>query len=396
MSANAMGPVVIAAGGTGGHLFPAEALAHELKRRGRRIVLITDERGRGFAQNFPADEIIGVKAATFAGLNPITRLMAGAKILSGIGAARRALKRLRPTAVVGFGGYPSLPAMAAAIMDGVPACIHEQNAVLGRVNKRLAPFVTAIASTFPKLNGLAPRLEEKKFFTGNPVRDPVIARAGAAYKAPGQLGDVRLLIFGGSQGAQVFARVAPDALAQLDPSLKRRIHVVLQARPEDGEATQRKFASAGIAAEIAPFFKDLPERMAAAHLVIARGGASTICEIAVIGRPAIIVPLPSAMDDHQTFNARFLEEAGAAWLMPQQTLDANTLAKALSGALADPGTLERAAAAALGLGRPDAARVLADLVEQLPAKRAGRGARSKAGEAERIAPSFFYVPDGAS
>jgi len=371
-------PVVIAAGGTGGHLFPAEALAQELQRRGRPVVLITDERGRQYAENFPASEVIGVKAATFSGRGPVGRLMAGISILTGIAAARASLKRLKPLAVVGFGGYPSLPAMAAAIMDGVPACIHEQNAVLGRVNKRLAPFVTAVASTFPTLKGLAPHAQGKLVVTGNPVRDAVIAKASAPYAAPGKLGDIKLLVFGGSQGAQFFAKIVPEALGLLDPGMARRIHVVQQARPEDEGAVRASYAKSGIAAEVAPFFKNLPERMAEAHLVIGRGGASTICELAVIGRPAIIVPLPSAMDDHQTYNAKFLADIGAAVALKQRDVTAKKLAEHLSAFFSDPAKLDAAAAAARSLGRPDATRALADLVETLRPKRA-RAAQAEPG-----------------
>jgi UDP-N-acetylglucosamine--N-acetylmuramyl-(pentapeptide) pyrophosphoryl-undecaprenol N-acetylglucosamine transferase len=368
-------PVVIAAGGTGGHLFPAEALAQELKRRGHPVVLVTDERGRSFAENFPADEVIGVKAATFAGRGPLGRVMAGISILTGIAGARAALKRLTPLAVVGFGGYPSLPAMAAAILGGVPCCIHEQNAVLGRVNRRLAPFVTAVASTFPSLKGLSSRAGAKLVVTGNPVRDAVIAKAGAPYAAPGKLGDIKLLVFGGSQGAQFFAKIMPEALAQVDPAITRRLHIVQQARPEDGDTLREVYAKAGIAAEIAPFFKNLPERMAAAHLIIGRGGASTICELAVIGRPALIVPLPSAMDDHQTFNAKYLVDAGAAVLLKQRDITAEALAAELTALLGDPARLDAAAAAARQLGRPDATQSLADLVETLRGQRAQNPAR---------------------
>lgn len=376
-------PVVIAAGGTGGHLFPAEALAQELQRRGRPVVLITDERGRAYAESFPACEVIGVKAATFAGRGPVGRIAAAFSIVRGVANARASLARLKPLAVVGFGGYPSLPAMAAAILSGVPSCIHEQNAVLGRVNRRLAPFVTAVASTFPSLKGLATSARAKLAVTGNPVRDAVIAKAGAPYAAPGKLGDIRLLVFGGSQGAQFFSKVVPEALGLLDPSLARRIHVVQQARPEDEAGVRAAYAQAGVAAEVAPFFKNLPERMAEAHLVIGRGGASTVCELAVVGRPAIIVPLPSAMDDHQTFNAKFLEEMGAAIVLKQADVTAKALARHLTGWLGDPAKLDAAAAAARGLGRPDATRALADLVETLRPKRAPHGAQS-AGEVKSM------------
>lgn len=368
--ARASGPVVIAAGGTGGHLFPAEALAQELTRRGRAVVLVTDERGRAYAEGFPAGEVIGVSAATFANRGPVGRIAALFAIARGIGAARLALRRLEPSAVVGFGGYPSLPAMVAAILERVPSCIHEQNAILGRVNRRLARFVSAIASTFPELRHLPRSAAARRVVTGNPVRDAVTARAGAPYAPPGVLGDVRLLVFGGSQGARVFAEIVPEALARLDSALRRRLVVVQQARPEDKAPVEAAYAKAGIRAEIAPFFKDLPQRMDSAHLVIARGGASTICELAVIGRPALIVPLPGAMDDHQTVNASFLVASGAAWALPQSRLKAEILAHELSALLANPPMLAAAAEAARRLGRPDATRALADLIETLGTTRA--------------------------
>lgn len=358
-------PVVIAAGGTGGHLFPAEALAQELARRGRAIVLVTDTRGREFAQSFPASEIIGVSAATFANRGLLGRVTAGLSILGGVFSACRHMERLKPSAVVGFGGYPSLPAMAAAVLTKRPACLHEQNAILGRVNRRLAKHVTLIASAFPKLKGLARGLEKKVIVTGNPLRDAVIARAAAPYDAPSEGGPLRILVFGGSQGARVFSDLVPPAMARLDGAVRARVSVVQQARPEDDQRVRKAYEDAGIAAEIRPFFKDLPERIAGAHLVIARGGAGTICELAAIGRPSIIVPLPSAMDDHQTANAESLKEAGAAWVVAEKGLTADALAAALSSLLSDPATLTRAADAARALGKPDATKKLADLVEGL-------------------------------
>lgn len=365
----ARAPVIIAAGGTGGHLFPAEALAQELKRRGRKIVLITDTRGRAFADAFPADEIIGVSAATFAGKGLFGRLAAIGAIISGIGDARRHLRRLMPHAVVGFGGYPSFPAMAAAILARAPSCIHEQNAVLGRVNRLMAPMVSVIASSFPILKGVSKGARQRVVVTGNPVRDAVRARAGAPYPLPGHLGPLQLLVFGGSQGANVFSELVPQALAMLDPHLKGRLNVVQQARPESGDAVKAAYAAAGIAAEVAPFFKDLPERMARAHLVIARGGAGTVCELAAIGRPALIVPLPTAMDDHQTVNASFLAQVGAAIAVSQKTLTAESLCAELAALFAQPERLVAAADAARRLGRPDATRALADLIENLSVRR---------------------------
>jgi len=245
-------PVVIAAGGTGGHLFPAEALAQELARRGRPVVLVTDTRGKAFADTFPAGETIGVNAATFAGKGVIARVAALGSIVRGVGEARAHLKRLKPHAVVGFGGYPSFPAMAAAILERVPCCIHEQNAVLGRVNRFIAPMATVIASSFPALKGIAKSASSRVVVTGNPVRDAVINLAAAPYPVPGRLGPLNLLVFGGSQGAKVFSQLVPEALAQLDPHLRARLHVVQQARADDREAVAAAYAAAGVAAEVAP------------------------------------------------------------------------------------------------------------------------------------------------
>jgi UDP-N-acetylglucosamine--N-acetylmuramyl-(pentapeptide) pyrophosphoryl-undecaprenol N-acetylglucosamine transferase len=365
----ASSPVVIAAGGTGGHLFPAEALAQELVRRGHRVVLITDERGAAYAERFPASEIIGVHAATFADRGLLGRIAALGQIAAGIISARGHLRRLAPLVVIGFGGYPSLPAMTAALLLGLPTCIHEQNAVLGRVNHVLARFVTAIASTFPELAPLPRSARRKLRVTGNPLRDAVIARAGAPYAPPGALDPIRLLVFGGSQGARIFADVVPMALAELAPSLRRRLNVVQQVREMDQARVSEAYSEARIAARLAPFFADLPEHMAAAHMVIGRGGASTVCELAAIGRPALIVPLAIAMDDHQSANARALEDVGAAIVMPESSFTPESLAARLGAWLSSPDTLTRAAGAARGLGRPEATRALADLVEELGARR---------------------------
>jgi UDP-N-acetylglucosamine--N-acetylmuramyl-(pentapeptide) pyrophosphoryl-undecaprenol N-acetylglucosamine transferase len=365
----ASSPVVIAAGGTGGHLFPAQALAQELVRRGHHVVLITDERGAAYSEGFPASETIGVHAATFADRGLLGRIASLGQIAAGIISARRHLRRLAPLAVIGFGGYPSLPAMTAALLLGLPTCIHEQNAVLGRVNRLLARFVAAIASTFPELPHLPRGTRPKLRVTGNPLRDAVIARAGAPYVPPGALDPIRLLVFGGSQGARIFADVVPTALAELAPSLRRRINVVQQVREMDQVRVSEAYSEARIAARLAPFFADLPEQMAAAHMVIGRGGASTVCELAAIGRPALIVPLAIAMDDHQSANARALENVGAAIVLPESAFTPESLAARLGAWLSSPDTLSRAAAAARTLGRPEATRALADLVEELGARR---------------------------
>lgn len=361
-------PIVIAAGGTGGHLFPAEALAQELVRRGHVVILVTDERGAAYVEGFPVGKIIRVRAATFAGRELLGRVAAAGHIACGIVDALRQLKKIAPMAVIGFGGYPSLPAMTAAWLLHVPTCIHEQNAILGRVNRLFARFATAIAATFPELAHLPQSARGKLRVTGNPVRDAVVARAGAPYTPPAETEPINLLVFGGSQGARVFAELLPPALGLLPASLRERLRVVQQVREEDHNRVQDAYARMGITATLASFFSDLPERMTAAHLIVARGGASTVCELAAIGRPALIVPLPSAMDDHQTANARALEGAGGALVIPEKAATPRYLAARLQEWLSSPMMLARAAAAARTQGKPYATQALADLVEEIGAR----------------------------
>jgi UDP-N-acetylglucosamine--N-acetylmuramyl-(pentapeptide) pyrophosphoryl-undecaprenol N-acetylglucosamine transferase len=358
------GPFVLAAGGTGGHLFPAQALASELMRRGRRVVVMTDGRGHNYGKAFPGAEIATVPSATFAGRSLPGRVMALGIIALGVVAALAKLKNLRPRAVVGFGGYPSLPVMIAASLARVPALLHEQNAVLGRVNRVLAPRVKAIAATFPFAR-FAPKDSSRVVFTGNPVRPEAQALNKTDYAAPDPNGPIRLLIFGGSQGARALSELVPAALGRLSAPLRTRLDITQQARAEDLEMVESAYRASGIKCEVAKFFGDLPARMARAHLVVARSGASTLSELTVIGRPAILVPYPFAMDDHQSANAAVLEEAGAAWVVRQDALDAAKLANILTDILSQPETLKRRAAAAKTLGHADAAERLADLAEQL-------------------------------
>jgi UDP-N-acetylglucosamine--N-acetylmuramyl-(pentapeptide) pyrophosphoryl-undecaprenol N-acetylglucosamine transferase len=358
------GPFVLAAGGTGGHLFPAQAVAGELVRRGARVVVMTDGRGQNYSAAFPGAEIATVPAATFAGRGLFGRVTAMATIFAGVLAALLKFLRLRPKAVVGFGGYPSLPVMVAASIAHVPAALHEQNAVLGRVNRLVAPRVARIAASFPFAR-FAPADQERIVFTGNPVRSVVASLRDQPYSPPRPDGGIELLVFGGSQGARALSELVPAAVARLPQELQDRIHVTQQARGEDLEMVNAAFRTAGIRYETAAFFRDLPERMAAAHLVIARSGASTLSELTVIGRPAILIPYPFAMDDHQAANAAVLERAGAAWVVAQSDLDAGKLAALLAAILSDPAELARRAAAAKALGHPDAAQRLADLAEQL-------------------------------
>lgn len=358
-----MSTIVLSAGGTGGHLFPAQALAGELLRRGRRIVVMTDNRGRNYQSVFPGADIEQVPSATFVG-SLASRALAPLRIVAGILVSFLKLRRIRPSAVVGFGGYPSLPVLAAALMDGVPTAIHEQNAVLGRVNRQFADRVTAVAASLP-IARFAPKNASRIVYTGNPVRPEAAKLAAAPYRAPREGEMIRVLVFGGSQGARALSELVPAAIAALPPDIRGRLQIVQQCRQEDLEPVRSAYGAVGIVAELAAFFDDLPERIAAAHLVVARSGASTLSELAVIGRPAILIPFPFATDDHQTANAAVFANAGAAWLVPQGDLSASSLAALWEKILRAPEELERRAAAARSLARPDAASRLADVVETI-------------------------------
>ena len=358
--------VLLAAGGTGGHLFPAEALAQELKARGWEVHLATDRRAERFAGAFGADHVHTVDSATIGGRNPVALAKSFLTLWRGFRQASALIGRLKPAAVVGFGGYPTLPPLYAATRRGLPTAIHEQNAVMGRANRALASRVTRIAGGFLEPKG---RHAARIVQTGNPVRQAVIEASAARYVAPVPDGPVRLLVFGGSQGAQFFGETMPEALARLDEALRRRLYVTLQARPDDEARARAVLAEAGISAEVAPFFSDLAWRMGDAHLVVSRSGASTVSEIAVIGRPAILVPYPHALDHDQATNAAALAAAGGAEVHQQSTLDAARLAELVGGLLADPARLNGMAAAAKATARPDAARLLADLVEDIAGAR---------------------------
>lgn len=358
-------PVVIAAGGTGGHLFPGQALAQELARRNVPVAVITDTRVAGVRARFPGADVYSVPSATPSGGGMVGALRAVLPILRGTLAAWRILGRLRARAVIGFGGYPTLPPLLAGWLRGIPTAVHEQNAVLGRVNRLMAPRVTAIASTFEAPKYLSSADAGKLVLTGNPVRDQVAALAGAPYDAPVAAGPVRLLAFGGSQGARVMSDVVPAAVALLDGDLRARLGVVHQARPEDVARVRDAYAAAGIEAAVEPFFEDMHERIAAAHLVIARSGASTVTELAVIGRPAVLVPLPHAIDQDQLANARVLCDAGGGWLMPQPDFTPAALAQKLADLFRNPDRLAAAARSAQKAARADAAHALADVVEAL-------------------------------
>jgi UDP-N-acetylglucosamine--N-acetylmuramyl-(pentapeptide) pyrophosphoryl-undecaprenol N-acetylglucosamine transferase len=361
MRGPAVRPIVIAAGGTGGHFFPAEALAAELTRRGRRVALMTDARSGALKSPvFANAERFVLSGAGIAGRGALRGGLAIAALAAGTLQARAILARLDAAVLVGFGGYPSVaPVLASRLLRHRPAIVlHEQNAVLGRANRFLARHADLLALSHADTQLVASGARTE--VTGNPVRTAIAALAGAAYVSPGET--VNLLVLGGSLGARVFSDVAPPALAALQDSLRTRMRVTQQCRPEDLERVRAAYAAAGIEAELAAFFPDIADRIARAHIVVARAGASTVAELAVAGRPAILVPLPGAIDDHQTANARAL--AGAT-MMPQSLFVPETLTARLQSLLAAPGTLAAAAARAAASGRPQAASELANLVEAL-------------------------------
>ena len=364
------GAIVLAAGGTGGHVFPALALATELALRGRQPALITDRRGDRYCAAYTANgaHTFGthvIRAGTLSARGPFGSLKGLFDILAGTMAARRLLGRLDTGAVVGFGGYPSLPTMLAALRAGLPTLIHEQNAVFGRVNQRLARRVMAIALSFPETRGLGAADQLKTTLTGTPVRAEIAAIGERVYEPPLSDGPLELLVIGGSQGAALFSSTVPAALGQLPPNLKTRLHVIQQCRPEDREKVRAVYEHEGITAETAAFFDDLPVRLDRAHLVVARAGAATVSELQAAGRPSLLVPFARAMVDHQTANARALTDAGGGWLVTESMFTPERLRDQLAALLADPAALARAAAAARGATPRNAAQRLADLTEAL-------------------------------
>lgn len=359
---------VLAAGGTGGHMVPAAALAEELMRRGHRVALVSDARGVRFPGLFEGVQTHVLPAGRLSG-GPLGWVKAAREMWRGRAMARELYKTFKPAAVIGFGGYPAFPALAAAFANKIPTAVHEQNAVLGRVNRLVAARVDAIATSYARTERLKPAHEAKAHHVGNPVRDAVIALRAKPYPLLEEDGIFRVLVTGGSQGASVLSKVVPDGLAMLPVAFRRRLQVTHQARIEDIDAARTKYAELDIAATLATYLPDLPEELAWAHLVIARAGASTISELTAAGRPAILVPLPSATDDHQTANAREITTAGGARTIAQSAFTPGELAKQMQKLGLDPSALENAAARAKACGKPNAASDLADLVESLDAPR---------------------------
>jgi len=351
--------VLLAAGGTGGHLFPAEALATALDKHGVVVDLATDHRAAHF--KFPARSVHLVPSATLRARNPFALARTGSLLAIGTAKAWSLIGTIKPRVVVGFGGYPTVPPLLAANWRGVPTVLHEQNGVMGRANRLLAPRVTKIATGFHTLKNLDPHWQDKIVFTGNPVRAQVIAAAASPFSALTD-GKIRLLVFGGSQGARVMAEIVPQAMECLTSNLLGQLSIMQQARAEDIDNVRAIYARMGVTAEIAPFFNDLPARMAAAHLVISRSGASTVAELSAIGRPAILVPLPHALDQDQLANARVLEAAGGAICIEQRDFTPKRVAAEIAALTGDTARLAGMARAAKSVGTIDAAERLAKLV----------------------------------
>jgi UDP-N-acetylglucosamine--N-acetylmuramyl-(pentapeptide) pyrophosphoryl-undecaprenol N-acetylglucosamine transferase len=355
---------VLAAGGTGGHMVPAHALAGELARRGHRVALITDERGRRIPGLFGDIETHVMPAGRPAG-GPLGWLKAWLGIRAGREMARKLHRQFKPTAVVGFGGYPALPALLAALDLGVATAVHEQNAVLGRVNRLLSGRVDAIATAYPHVQRLKRKFASKTHLVGNPVREEVKAIGRERFPDYDETSPLCLLVTGGSQGATILSSVVPAGLGLLPQSLRARLKIVQQCRPEDIDAVRADYKRLGLDAELTTYLEDLPSVLASSHLVIARAGASTIAELTVAGRPAILVPLPSAMDDHQTANAHEMAVEGGARAIPQSEFTPERLASEVMSLAGDPEALIASAVHAKKCGRPMATEDLADLVESL-------------------------------
>lgn len=357
--------VVLAAGGTGGHLFPAFALAEELGRRGLVVDLATDMRGDRYGSGFPARTIYQIPSATVRGRSPVALAKTGLQLARGIGSAYRILGRVKPAAVIGFGGYPTFPPLMAARLRGIATAVHEQNAVLGRANRLLASRVDCIATTFSETKFLSNAVRARICKTGNPVRAAVETAAEAAYPELRDETPFHIVVFGGSQGARFLSESVPGALKGLPHPLRQRLHIVQQAREEDVPNVKKLYQDARLKAEVGSFFQNLPELIAKSHLVIARAGASTVAELTVIGRPAVLIPLPGALDNDQLENAKRLAESGAAWCIEQKDVTAARLTDEIARLAAAPNQLADAARQAKSMASGNAAIALADVVEEM-------------------------------
>src|ERR1700716_78120 len=357
--------ILLAAGGTGGHLFPAEALGGELIRRGYRVRLATDSRALRYSGLFSKDTIDVVPSATVRGRTPWSLAYTGAMLATGTAVSFELRRRLKPAAVVGFGGYPTLPPLLAARLFGTPGIIHEANAVLGRANRFLSSRVSAIATSLPGVLDRDPQLAAKTTTVGTPMRPAILAAAAVKFASPEPTGPLRLLVVGGSQGARVMADIVPRAIERLEPALWNRLILTQQVREADMARARAVYQRLKINAELAPFFSDLPARLAASHLVISRSGAGTVAELGAVGRPSILVPLPGAIDPDQFANGGVRAQGGGAIRIVQADFTPDRLAAEISALAAEPARLTAMAAGARAVGRLGAAERLADLVAKV-------------------------------
>ena len=366
--------IILSSGGTGGHVFPAQALAEKLLSQGHRLALITDRRGDSYGDSFPGIETRFVQAAGVSGRGPVAKGVALFRLAVGFFQARNLLREMKPDVVVGFGGYPTIPTMLAASRLKIKTVIHEQNAVLGRANRLLAPRASRITA-FKTTAHLRDADLERTVWTGNPVRPEILALRNQPFPALDAESPIRILITGGSQGASVFSKVVPEALASLPDSLRSRIRITQQCRREDISSVRAAYAQTETEAVLAPFFDDIPKRLGEAHLVICRAGASTTAELSCAGRPAILVPYPHAIDDHQTVNAARFCDSGGAWMIPDSDFTPKVLSDRLISLFSMRSTLEMAARCAARAGMPEAAERLANLVLGVVTEN-GNGARA--------------------
>ncbi|UZE48532.1 undecaprenyldiphospho-muramoylpentapeptide beta-N-acetylglucosaminyltransferase [Rhodopseudomonas sp. P2A-2r] len=357
--------ILLAAGGTGGHLFPAEALGVALMKRGLRVRLVTDSRALKYSGLFTRDTIDVVPSETLRGRNPIALARTGIMLAAGTAMALNLMRRVKPAAVIGFGGYPTLPPLFAARLFGVPTVIHDSNAVMGRANRLLSGHVSAIATSLPGVLDRDPELSKKTTTTGTPMRPAILAAAAVPYAVPDLTGPLRLLVVGGSQGARIMADIVPPAIEKLEPALWHRLVLTQQVRDEDMARVRAVYDRLKIKVELAPFFSDLPARLAASHLVVSRSGAGTVAELGAIGRPSILVPLPGALDQDQFANAGVLVDAGGALRIAQPDFTPDRLAAEISALAAEPARLTAMAKGARTVGKLDAADRLADLVAKV-------------------------------
>lgn len=356
--------IVLASGGTGGHIFPAEALAVELKNRGDNVILLTDKRYKNYAGELNKLESHVISTSTIGG-GIFNKMKGAVDVMAGFMQAYGLLNKIKPDVVVGFGGYPSFPTMMAALKQGRKTIIHEQNSMLGKANYVLARKVDVIATSFKEVSGIEDRDMDRVILTGNPVRQTIKTLRDMQYPELREDGILRILVTGGSQGASIFSTVVPEAIKMLPSDFRKRIRVDQQCRPNDLAIAKEIYDEIGVSADLATFFNDMPSRLASAHIVIARSGASTLAELTVAGRPVIMVPFPHAKDDHQSVNANALEDVGGGWVIPEGAFTPASLSSRLENFLNLPETLKEAAENAKKAGMPDADRNLADLVDKV-------------------------------